>query len=81
MISSEQHGWTGVMFDNENENPAINLIRRTMTLANVKSEFEAANVPKVFDYFSLDINFMDFWMLKKVLDIGYRPRVIVVEVR
>jgi hypothetical protein len=68
------------MFDNENENSKINLIKRTVTLDNVKSLFEAAQIPLHFDYFSLDINFMDYWMLKKVLEAGYRPRAVVVEV-
>lgn len=79
-LSSEQHGWQGVMFDNNHYNASINLILKTMTLRNVQSAFEDAKVPKIFDYFSLDINFMDFWMLRKVLEIGYRPRAVVVEV-
>jgi len=68
------------MFDNQYENPKINLIKQNVTLDNVKSLFEEAQIPMLFDYFSLDINFMDFWMLKKVLELGYRPRAVVVEV-
>jgi len=68
------------MFDNQNESPKINLIKQTVTLDNVKSLFEETQILLLFDYFLLDINFIDFWMLKKVLELSYRPRAVVVEV-
>ncbi len=35
--------------------------------------------PPTMDFLSIDTDFGDFWLLKTILEGGYRPRVIVVE--
>jgi len=75
----EQHGWTGVMFDGGYADPAMNLHRAFITVDNICGLFRRAVVPKKFDLLSVDIDFNDLHVLRRVLKCGYIPRVIVCE--
>jgi hypothetical protein len=52
--------------------------RVTLTEANIVQTFEAAKVPYDVDFVSIDVDSIDFWLLKGLLapDSPYRPRVI-----
>ncbi len=53
-------------------------MKATLTEANIVQTFEAAKVPHDVDFVSMDVDSIDFWLLKGLLasDSPYRPRVI-----
>jgi hypothetical protein len=53
-------------------------VKATLTEANIVQTFEAAKVPHDVDFVSIDVDSIDFWLLKGLLasDSPYRPRVI-----
>jgi len=71
-------GWYGLMIDNNIENYQINLIKESVTKNNIKNIFAANLVPNEFDFLSIDIDGMDYWILESILS-KYSPRVIVIE--
>jgi hypothetical protein len=73
-------GWTGTLFDTDNENPEICLYRERITAENIVEIFKKYNVPKDVDYVSIDIDSIDLWVFKSLISSGeYTPRVISVE--
>lgn len=72
-------GWKHTFFDAEIENLDINLYKRTLTGVNIASVFKDVGIPKDVDYVSIDIDSVDVWVLKGLLEGGYRPRVLSVE--
>ncbi len=73
-----EKGWSGVMIDCDHEDPALDLHREFITMANVDSLMGKFNVPDSFDVLSIDIDGNDYWVWK-ALSPRYRPRVVVVE--
>ena len=71
-------GFNGLMIDNNRSNPNINLHKYQVTKENICEIFKLYNVPKEFDILSLDIDGMDYWILKEILT-EFSPRIIVVE--
>lgn len=74
-----EDGWRGLLLDAENENPKINLKKHYLFASNIASIFEENIVPKDLDYLSCDMDSHDFWVLRAILEAGYRPRVITTE--
>jgi len=72
-------GWSGVLFDIENQNPDINLYREQITSENVVEIFKKYNVPTEVDYVSIDVDSIDLWIFKSIISSEYKPRVISVE--
>mmetsp|Transcript_5097 Transcript_5097/g.6375 ORF Transcript_5097/g.6375 Transcript_5097/m.6375 type:complete len:291 (-) Transcript_5097:418-1290(-) len=72
-------GWKHTLFDAELENLDINLHKRTLTDENIASVFQDVGIPKDADYVSIDIDSVDVWVLRGLLESGYRPRLISVE--
>lgn len=54
------------------------VVAKWITRENINELLNIENVPKTFDFFSLDIDGVDYWVLKSLLS-EYSPRVIVVE--
>jgi len=48
-----------------------------VTCENIEKLFRSANVPKEFDFLSIDIDGNDYWIWKRLE--GYRPRVLALE--
>jgi len=71
-------GWDGLMIDNNCENSSLNLKKHTVTKDNICDILTRYEVPKKIDFLSLDVDGMDYWILKSVLS-QYQPRLIVVE--
>lgn len=71
-------GWSGLLLDCDFENPAINLHRRHLTKENICSIFSEFKVPIDLDFLCVDIDGMDYWLLKEILS-KYTPRVLMVE--
>lgn len=74
-------GWTGLLLDISNQNPAINLYRHKITASNVVQLFQQYGVPLEPDYVSIDIDSQDLWVLRSIISSreGFRPRVFSVE--
>jgi len=88
------HGFQGFLFDGDysrmqyatsffKEQNAIDrttLIHAWITLNNLSSLFEKYHIPVHVDVLSIDVDGMDFWILRHLLQYSLcRPRVIVVE--
>eukprot|EP00747_Dinoflagellata_sp_TGD_P194251 gnl/TRDRNA2_/TRDRNA2_61466_c0_seq1.p1 gnl/TRDRNA2_/TRDRNA2_61466_c0~~gnl/TRDRNA2_/TRDRNA2_61466_c0_seq1.p1 ORF type:complete len:353 (-),score=29.51 gnl/TRDRNA2_/TRDRNA2_61466_c0_seq1:46-1104(-) len=71
-------GWQGLLLDESNTNPYINLHTETITPATVIPVFQKYNVPKEPDYVSIDIDSYDLQVFLALTEI-YRPRVMTVE--
>lgn len=55
------------------------VIKAWVEPSNVVELLEQHNVPKDFDFLSLDIDSIDYHVLKAMLDAGYQPRAMVTE--
>ena len=75
----ERLGWNGLLLDCMYENKDINLHKRTLTKDNIVSIFNEFEVPKSFDFLSVDIDGNDYWLLREILESDFKPRVIMVE--
>ena len=73
-----EKNWNGLLLDGLYNNPSINLHKRFITKENIISLFEEFNVPTDLDFLSVDIDGMDFYILKEILT-KYKPSVIQVE--
>ena len=70
--------WNGLLLDGLYENASINLHKRFITRENIISLFEEFNVPYDLDFLSVDVDGMDFYILKEILS-KYKPTLIQVE--
>jgi len=74
-----KRGWSGLYFDAEISAPAFRVVKATLTEDNIGQTFEAHGVPKDIDYISLDVDSVDYWLLRGLFRAGYRPRVLSTE--
>lgn len=74
-------GWKGVYFDALVESKEYGVVKSTLTEDNIVEEFVKHGVLREMDYLSIDVDSVDFWLLKSILDPSspYRPRVMSVE--
>ena len=68
-----------LLMDGGNENPDINLKKVFFWPDNILELFKKFGVKKKFDLLSVDVDSYDFFMLEKILEAKYAPRVIVAE--
>ena len=71
-------GWKCLLLDGTNENHSINLYKYFLTPENICSIFKKYEVPCEPDYVSIDVDSIDLWLFKAVLE-EYKPRVVSVE--
>lgn len=79
----EQKNWTGLLLDGNpayGENPSINLHTRLLSKDNICEIFKEFDVPQSHDFLCVDLDGFDYWIMKSLLEGGYSPRVIMVEV-
>ena len=67
------------MMDGGYENLEINLRQVMFWPDNILQLFQRFGVKKQFDLLSVDMDSYDWFMLEKILDGGYKPRVIIME--
>jgi hypothetical protein len=67
------------MFDCDNENKDINLHKELLTPENICDVFKKYSVPLEADFISIDVDGIDLWLMKAILNGGYQPRLIAVE--
>lgn len=74
--------WTGLLLEGSSffqENPSINLYKKHLTKDNICNIFKEFNVPLDHDFLCVDMDGIDYWIMKSILEGGYKPRVIMVE--
>lgn len=71
--------WQHLFFDDEHDNPLIHLNKVRLTEANIGDEFGKRGVPISTDYVSIDVDGDDLYLMRGVLNAGFRPRLLSVE--
>ena len=74
-----KQGWNATYFDALVSDPVANVRQVVLTERNIAAAFAAAGVPIDVDYVSIDVDSIDVWLLRGLLEGGYRPRVISTE--
>ena len=74
-----KQGWNATYFDALVDDPVANVRRVVLTESNIAAAFASAAVPVDVDYVSIDVDSIDVWLLRGLLQGGYRPRVISAE--
>jgi len=75
-----QKGWKGLVMDGSHENKDINLRKEMITVENIVDLFKKYDVQKDLDFLSVDVDGMDFYVLRNILCSGqYNPKIIAVE--
>lgn len=72
-----ERGWHGARFDAAY---AGDVSQERITAENVAAIFLKYGVPSSFDLLSLDIDGIDWWVLRALLRAGYQPRVACLEI-
>lgn len=73
------YNWTGLLMDGGFFKPTIGLQREMIHPDNVVALFEKYNVPKSFGLLSEDTDYSDYYIWQRILQAGYRPRVLISE--
>ena len=76
-------GWSGLWVDpllsgNINHENLV-WAKKCATLINIKDVLEQGQIFKGFGLLSVDIDGLDYWLVSKIMELQYRPRIIVVE--
>ncbi|CAF2755382.1 unnamed protein product [Rotaria sp. Silwood2] len=74
-----EKGWRDLLLDNHYENNMINLKKHYLFANNIASIFAENNVPKQPDFISYDMDSHDLWVIRSILQAGYRPRIFITE--
>jgi len=74
-----KQGWNGTYFDVAISAPSFGVVKVFLTEDNIGQTFEAQGIPKDVDYVSLDVDSVDYWLLRGLFHAGYRPRVLSTE--
>ena len=73
------NGWRGLLLDATHNNPSINLHAHFLYSYNIAQILNSHTTPKNMDLLSCDMDSHDLWVLKAILEGGYKPRVISTE--
>jgi len=74
-----EDNWKALLLDGFNDNSSINLHKEFLTQKNICSIFKKYCIPKNFDYISIDVDSIDLWLFKAMLEGEFRPRLISIE--
>jgi hypothetical protein len=77
-IIREQLGWKGLQLDGGYSNQEINLQKEFITRENILDVLEKYKVPKHIHYLSIDIDYNDIYVLKRILE-NYTCDIVVAE--
>jgi len=79
-LNLHKQGWTGLLLDGGNANPAINLQKEIIGPHDIVSLLKKYSVPEEADYVSIDFDSYDLWVLREIIvKSSYRPRVVTIE--
>jgi hypothetical protein len=65
-------GWDGLLIDGDHENHSINLHAHFVRPDNIVDIFDQHSVPEEPDYVSIDIDSLDVWVARSLLNSKYR---------
>merc|ERR1712156_915319 len=68
-----------LLLDGGHEDPSINLKKVMFWPDNIVQLFREFRVKTHFDLLSVDMDSYDWFMLERILEAGYRPRVVIIE--
>lgn len=74
----ENFSFKGTRFDANYEDKTRNIFLHKLNRENIISVFEQYNIPHEFDLLSIDVDYNDFYLWKKLSE-KYIPRVVVIE--
>ena len=78
-VLKAKYNWTGLLMDGHFTNPNINLHREFIHPSNIAKLLTSYNVPLQVDYLSADLDSFDLWVVRAILEAGFRPRLFSVE--
>ncbi|KAJ3285431.1 hypothetical protein HDU76_008142, partial [Blyttiomyces sp. JEL0837] len=77
----EIYGWDGLLIDGNGTTGDKRVIRNHfITRENIVGLFEKYGVAKEFGMLTVDVDYNEFWIAKTVLDAGYRPNLLIMEI-
>ena len=79
-VLREWSGWDGIMIDGEYGNPEINLLKEYVYEESIVKRLRELNVTIEPDLMSMDIDSQDWYVVRSILEGGYRPRVWITEI-
>lgn len=68
-----------LLLDGENKYEDPKIVKLWITKENIAKILQNFSCPKNFDYISIDIDNMDYWVIKAVLEAGYKSNLLVAE--
>ena len=78
-VLHKDHGFTGVLWNGSDINcPYTKVYKEFITTENILDLMNKYEIPKEFDFLSIDIDGNDWYVWKKICE-NYRPRVVVIE--
>ena len=76
-----ERGWQGVRFDAAYPtHPEMSIYQEQITAENICALLAKYRVPSAFDFLSLDIDGIDWYVLRSLFRGGYQPRAFVCEI-
>ncbi len=81
----ENQGWTGLLLEGNHQdfafvdNPSINLHIEKITRENICELFNKYGAPNDPDFLCIDMDGIDYHIMKSILEGGYRPRTLMIE--
>lgn len=75
----EKYNIGGLLLDGDNKYNDPEITKVWITKDNITTLLETNNCPKNVDYISVDIDNMDYWIMKSLLEGGYKSNVIIAE--
>ena len=69
----------GLLLDGVNKYNDLEIVTEWLTRDNIVSILQKYKCPKDLDYISIDIDNMDYWLLKSVLEAGYKSNLLILE--
>ena len=75
----DEYDIKGLLFDGQNKHKEPELVKVWLEEDSIEQILVDNNCPKNLDYISIDIDNMDYWILKRVLKCGYDANLIIVE--
>ena len=79
-VLREWGGWDGIMIDGEYGNPGTNMIKEYAYEETIAKRLIELNVPIEADLMSMDIDSQDWYVVRGIMEGGFRPRVWITEI-
>ena len=77
-VHLRNNGWVGWMIDGVKQDEQFGINKAFITPENIGTTLTALGVPKTLDLFSLDIDSLEYYVLKEFLK-EFKPRVVISE--